>query len=104
MRAESETRGGWPGIVLVWAIAVAGAVAVVSLAYAGTPAWFGDSSRLGVYAALGVVFASSVIAALVVQLASRRPGGFVTRASASIGGAALVMALAALAVAPVALG
>ena len=104
MRAESETRGGWPGIVLVWAIAVAGSITVVSLAYAGTSDWFADPTRLGVYGALGVVFAASVIGALVVQLASRRPGGFVTRASASIAGAALVVALAALAVAPVALG
>jgi hypothetical protein len=104
MKAGSETRGGWPGIVLVWVIALAGAIVVVWLAYTGTDDWFGDSTTLGVYGALGIVFAASVLGALIAQLASRRPGGFVTRASASVAGAAVVVALAALAVAPVALG
>jgi len=104
MQAGSETRGGWPGIVLVWAIAAVGAIVVVSLAYAGTADWFGDTSSLGVYGALGIVFGASVIGALVVQLASRRPGGYVTRASASVAGAAVIVAVAALAVAPSALG
>jgi len=104
MKAGSETRGGWPGIVLVWAIALAGAIVVVSLAYTGTEDWFGDTTTLGVYGALGIVLAASVLGALIAQLASRRPGGFVTRASASVAGAAVVVALAALAVAPVALG
>ena len=104
MQAGSETRGGWPGIVLVWAIAAVGAIVVVSLAYAGTADWFGDASSLGVYGALGIVFGASVIGALVVQLASRRPGGYVTRASASVAGAAVIVAVAALAVAPSALG
>ncbi|KRE21206.1 hypothetical protein [Agromyces sp. Soil535] len=104
MKAGSETRGGWPGIVLVWAIALAGAIVVVWLAYTGTEDWFGDTTMLGVYGALGIVFAASVLGALIAQLASRRPGGFVTRASASVAGAAVVVALAALAVAPVAIG
>jgi len=104
MQAGSETRGGWPGIVLVWAIAAVGAIVVVSLAYAGTADWFGDTSSLSVYGALGIVFGASVIGALVVQLASRRPGGYVTRASASVAGAAVIVAVAALAVAPSALG
>ena len=101
MQTHSESRG-WPGIFLVWAIALAGAIVVVALAYGGTDSWFGDASWLGVYGALGVVLAASVLGALVTQLASRRPVGFVVRASASIGGAVIVVALAAAAVAPVA--
>ena len=104
MQAGSETRGGWPGIVLVWVIAVVGAVVVVSFAYTGTGEWIGDGSPLAVYGALGIVLAASVLGALIAQLASRRPGGFVTRASASIAGAAVVVAVAAALVAPVALG
>ena len=61
MQAGSETRGGWPGIVLVWAIAIVGAVIVVSLAYGGTTDWFHDASALGVYGALGMVLAASVL-------------------------------------------
>ena len=104
MQAGSETRGGWPGIVLVWVIAVVGSIAVVSLAYSGSSDWFDDPASLGVYGALGIVFAASVLGALIVQLASRRPGGYVTRASASVAGAAVIIAAAALAVAPSALG
>ena len=104
MRVGAETRGGWPGIVLIWAISVAGAISVVVLAYSGATDWFGDTTRLGVFGALGVVFAASVIGALAVQFATRRPDGFVIRTSASIGGAAVVVALAVLAVAPVAVG
>ncbi|WP_448810811.1 hypothetical protein [Agromyces bauzanensis] len=104
MQAGSETRGGWPGIVLVWAIAIAGAVTVVALAYTGTTDWFGDTSRFGVYGALGIVLATCVVGSLGVQLATRRPSGFVTRTSTSIAGAAAVVAIAALAVAPAALG
>lgn len=102
MQAGSETRGGWPGIVLIWAIAIAGAITVVALAYGGTTDWFGDTSRFGVFGALGVVLAACVIGSLGVQLATRRPSGFVTRTSTSIAGAVVVVALAALAVAPVA--
>jgi len=104
MQAGSETRGGWPGIVLVWALAAVGAIIVVVLAYAGTTDWFHDPSSLGVYGALGIVFGASVLAALIVQLATRRPPGYVTRASASVAGAAAIIALAAIAVAPSALG
>jgi hypothetical protein len=96
----AQARGGWPGILLIWAIALAGATVVVVLAYGGTTDWFGDSTRLGVFGALGVVFAAGVLLTLAVQLATRRPIGFVARASSSIGGAALVVALAAIAVAP----
>ena len=104
MQAGSETRGGWPGIVLVWAIAIVGSVIVVSLAYGGTTDWFHDASALGVYGALGMVLAASVLGALIAQLASRRPGGFVTRTSASVAGAAAVVAIAAIALAPAAFG
>lgn len=100
----AATRSGWPGILLIWAISIAGAIIVVWLAYSGTTDWFGDTTRLGVYGALGVVFAASVIGALATQLASRRPQGFVGRTSASVGGAAVVVALAAVAVAPVVSG
>ena len=104
MQAGSETRGGWPGIVLVWVIAIVGAVVVVSFAYTGTGEWIGDGSPLAVYGALGIVLAASVLGALIAQLASRRPGGFVTRTSTSIAGAAAVVAIAAIAVAPAAFG
>ena len=104
MQAGSETRGGWPGIATVWALALAGSITVVALAYAGVRDWMGDTSSLGVYGALGMVLAESVLGSLAVQLASRRPGGFVTRASVSMTGAAVVVALAAVAVTPVALG
>ena len=104
MQAGSETRGGWPGIVLVWAIAIVGSVIVVSLAYGGTTDWFHDASALGVYGALGMVLAASVLGALIAQRASRRPGGFVTRTSTSVAGAAAVVTIAAIAVAPVAFG
>ncbi|MCM3655817.1 hypothetical protein M3147_00955 [Agromyces mediolanus] len=100
----SEAEGGRVGIVLIWLIALAGSVLVVALAYGGQRVWFGDTSALGVYRALGVVFAASVLGALLVQLATRRPVGYVARASASVGGAAVLIALAAAAVAPLAVG
>ncbi|MGW9631166.1 hypothetical protein ACWGST_10715 [Agromyces sp. NPDC055520] len=100
---ETDTTSGWLGIAFVWAIALIGAVVVVALAYAGNGVWFGDTSSLGVYGALGVVLAASVVGALVVQLATRRPVGFVVRVSRSITGAAAIVAIAAVAVAPVAM-
>ncbi|WP_173923669.1 hypothetical protein [Agromyces sp. Marseille-P2726] len=104
MQAGSDTRVGWPGIVLVWALAVVGAVVVVALAYSRGAEWTGESAPLGAYAALGMVFAASVIAAMVVQLMVRRTEGLVTRVSWSVAGAALVMLVAAALVAPIALG
>ncbi|KQM82868.1 hypothetical protein [Agromyces sp. Leaf222] len=100
MHAETESNGGWLSIGVVWAIAVVGSVIVISLAYGGTRAWFGDADALGVYDALGVVLATSVVGALVAQLATRRPPGYVVRASASVGGAVLVVGIAAIIVAP----
>ena len=99
---QSATFGRW-GVVAVWAIALVGSVVVVSLAYSGNETWFGDPAPYGVFSALGVVLAASVLGALALQLASRRPPGFVGRASASVGGAVLVIAVATLAVLPVAL-
>lgn len=104
MRAASEMHGGWPGIVLVWVLALAGAVLVIGLAHSGVGEWMGDATALGVYGALGMVFAASVIAAMIVQLLMRRPDGLVTRLSTSLSGAAIVMLLAALVVTPTALG
>ncbi len=103
MAEKTATGGGWPGIVLVWGIALAGVGVVASLAFAGGLASFGDLGALGVYAALGVVLAAVVIATLAVQLATRRPEGFVARVAASIAGAVVVVALGAVVVAPVAL-
>lgn len=104
MHEQSAARSGWPGVALVWAVALVGGAVVVGLAYSGTSVWFGDSGPLAVYGALGVVLAASVLASLIVQLASRRPVGFVARTSASVGGAVLVVAAAALAIAPLTLG
>ncbi|MFD4420642.1 hypothetical protein ACFWN7_03955 [Agromyces sp. NPDC058484] len=104
MQADgAPARSGWPGILLIWVVALAGAIAVIVLAYTGTTDWFGDSTPVGVYAALGVVFATCVLLTLAAQLASRRPEGFVARTSSSIAGAVVVVALAALAAAPVVL-
>ena len=102
----AAARPGTPDLPIA-AVDLAGLghlVLVVSGAYSGTGAWFGGASSLGVYGALCVAFAASVLAALIVELASRRPGGFVTRTSTSIAGAAVVMLIAAIAVAPVAFG
>ncbi|MFD5866341.1 hypothetical protein ACFWGP_15385 [Agromyces sp. NPDC127015] len=104
MTDETETRTGWPGIVLIWAVAVVGSAIVAGLAFGGLDDWFEDDSWLGVFGALGVVLAVSVLGTLAVQLASRRPAGFVGRVSASIAGAFVVVAVAAAIVAPVAAG
>lgn len=103
MAEKTATGGGWPGIVLVWAIALAGVGVVVSLAFARGVSWLGDLGVLGIYAALGVVLAAVVIATLAVQLATRRPEGFVGRVAASIAGAVVVVAIGAAVVAPVVL-
>ena len=100
MQTQNDTRGGLIAVAAVWALAVVGAVVVVGLAFSGTSEWFGQPGRLGVYDALGVVFAASILAALLAQLMTRRPSGFVVRASASVGGSALVLAVAAAIVAP----
>ncbi|MFF2275328.1 hypothetical protein [Agromyces sp. NPDC058126] len=104
MVEQSGTRFGWASVVLIWAVAIAGSAIVGGLALSGQGTWFGDDSWLGLYGALGVVLAAAVIGTLVVQLATRRPEGFVGRVSASIGGAVVVVALAALLLAPLATG
>ena len=103
MAEQGTTFGRW-AVVGVWAIAVVGSAIVVSLAYTGTEEWFGDVGADGAFGALGMVLAASVLGALALQLASRRPPGFVGRASASVAGALLVVAVAALALLPVVLG
>ncbi|MGI9822505.1 hypothetical protein [Agromyces sp. Marseille-Q5079] len=100
MQTQNDTRGPAIAVAAVWALAVVGAVIVLALAFGGTEQWFGESGPLGVYDALGVVFAASVLGALLAQLMTRRPQGFVVRASASIGGAAVVLGVAAAIVAP----
>jgi peptidoglycan/LPS O-acetylase OafA/YrhL len=103
MAEQGTTFGRW-AVVGVWAIAIVGSAVVVALAYSGTDVWLGDPGPYGAFAALGAVLAASVLGALALQLASRRPPGFVGRASASIAGAVLVIALASLALLPVVLG
>ncbi|MFE5671266.1 hypothetical protein ACFQ58_06590 [Agromyces sp. NPDC056523] len=104
MQAEAEERatgfGRW-AIPVVWLIAALGSVAIVASAYTGRRDWFGDDGQYAALAALAIVFAASVLAALALQLASRRPHGFVGRVSASITGAAVAVAVAALALLPV---
>jgi hypothetical protein len=92
-------RGSRVAVGAVWLIALVGSVAVVAGALAGD-AWETDASAFGRFGALGVVFAAAVLGTLVAQLLMRRPEGFVTRAGASVGGAAVVVALAALLLAP----
>jgi len=102
MAENAASGGGWLSVVSVWAIALAGVGVVVGLAYAGGVDSFGGLGSLGVFAALGVVLAVVVVATLAVQLAARRPEGFVGRVSSSIAGAVVMVALAAALVAPVA--
>ncbi|MRG61039.1 hypothetical protein GE115_14365 [Agromyces sp. CFH 90414] len=92
--------GGRVAIGASWAVALIGSVAVIAGAAAGAQ-WATDDSALGRFGALGVVFAAAVLTALVAQLATRRPAGFVARASWSVGGAAAVAVAAALVLAVV---
>jgi hypothetical protein len=92
-RTEQITVGA------VWAIALAGSVTLLAGALAGD-AWATDASAFGRYGALSVVFAVAVLATLVAQLLIRKPEGFVTRAGASVGGAAVIVGLAALLLLP----
>ena len=102
MAENATSGGGWLSVVSVWVIALAGVGVVVGLAYTGGVDWFGALGPLAVFAALGVVLAVVVIATLAVQLATRRPEGFVGRVSSSIAGAVVLVALASAVVAPVA--
>lgn len=99
---DGQRRVGLIGIGVVWIVTIAGAVLVL-VADAGGPAvGTVEDGPLAVWAGLGVVFAAAILLTLVAQLASRRPEGFVGRASASIGGAAVVLAVASLAAIPLA--
>ena len=102
MAENTASGGGWLSVVSVWAIALAGVGVVVGLAFAGGADAFDGLGTLGIFAALGVVLAVVVITTLAVQLATRRPEGFVGRVSASIAGAVVLVALAAVVVAPAA--
>lgn len=86
-------------VAAAWLVALAGSIAVVALAFAGD-ARVTDGSAIGRFDALAVVFGLAVLTTLVAQLATRRPEGFVTRAGASVGGAAVIVALAALVLSP----
>ncbi|WP_430647690.1 hypothetical protein [Agromyces sp. GXS1127] len=88
-------------VPIVWAISLIGTAAVVVLAWAGTTDWFHDTGPYAALGVLGMVFAASVISALLLQLASRRPHGYVGRVSASIAGAVVPVAVGALALLPV---
>ncbi|GAA1060249.1 hypothetical protein [Agromyces bracchium] len=88
-------------VPIVWLISAAGTAVVVGLAWSGTRVWFHDAGPYAALGVLGMVFAASVIAALLLQLASRRPHGYVGRASASIAGAVVPVAVGALALLPV---
>jgi hypothetical protein len=70
-------------IVPIWVVAIAGAVLVGSIA---------DPS--GVYPWLSIFLAVSVLLTFVVQLALPSKEGLVLRMAASIGGAAIVLAVA----------
>ncbi|WP_395245943.1 hypothetical protein ACGGZK_09155 [Agromyces sp. MMS24-K17] len=98
--ADGRRRVGWIGIGVVWLVAVIGAVLVLVADAGGAAVGTIEDGPYGTWAALGVVFGTAVLLTLVAQLASRRPEGFVRRASASVGGAAVVVGVAALAAIP----
>jgi hypothetical protein len=73
----------WSSIVVVWAAAALGSVAI------------GIFSPPSEYAAwLGLTLAGCTIGALCIQLATQEKRGFVDRLAASIVGASLVLAIA----------
>ncbi|MGL4339678.1 MAG: hypothetical protein ACRCSP_04540 [Rhodoglobus sp.] len=76
------TWQGWT-VVPVWALAVLGALAVGSV-----------SPREEYLTWLSVVLAAVVITTVVLQIATRRPEGFVVRAIASIGVSVVLLAAA----------
>ncbi|BDZ55678.1 hypothetical protein [Agromyces marinus] len=104
--ARDETSGASGGLVrwgapITWALALLGTALVVGLAWDGRHVWFGDAGPYAALAMLGIVLAASVIAGLLLQLASRQPRGYVGRVSASIAGAVVVVAVGTLALLPV---
>ncbi|GAA2046028.1 hypothetical protein GCM10009819_37100 [Agromyces tropicus] len=96
--ARGLVRWGTP---ITWAIALAGTATVVGLSWGGRHVWFKDAGPYAALSMLGIVFAASVIAALLLQLASRQPHGYLGRASASVAGVVVIIALGVLALLPV---
>jgi hypothetical protein len=70
-------------VIPVWLIALAGAIVIGVV-----------SPRSEYFTWLGVVMAAAVIATFAIQLATRRPEGFVVRAMASIGVSVGILAVA----------
>jgi hypothetical protein len=70
-------------VLPVWVLALVGAV-IIALATSGD----------GYFIWIPIVFAISVIVTFLIQLATRRTEGFVTRGMASIGGAMIILAAA----------
>lgn len=101
METNTTTAATNVAVGAAWLVALAGSVAVVAGALAGD-AWVTDDSAIGRFGALAMVFGLAVLTTLVAQLATRRPEGFVTRAGASVGGATLIVGVAALVLAPLA--
>jgi alpha-glucuronidase len=79
------TRMRWQAasVIPVWLIALAGAIVIGIV-----------SPRAEYFTWLGVVAAVAVIATFALQLATRRPEGFVVRAMASIGVSVVILAAA----------
>lgn len=70
-------------VIPVWLITLAGAIIM------GV-----TSPRAEYFTSLGVVMAAAVIATFAIQLATRRPEGFVVRAMASISVSVVILAAA----------
>ncbi len=70
-------------MIPVWLIALAGAIVIGVV-----------SPRNEYFTWVGVVMALTVIATFAIQLATRRPEGFVVRAMASIGVSVIILAVA----------
>ncbi|MWB97708.1 hypothetical protein [Agromyces seonyuensis] len=94
-----DGRRRWGSILLVWAVALAGAVSVVAFELGGAHVQFGTHS-LGGYDALVAVLAICVLVGLIVELATRRPAGFVFRLTTSLAGVVAVLLLAAIVLLP----
>jgi hypothetical protein len=74
---------GLPSVLPVWAIAIAGAVLVGTLAKPGAT-----------YGWLSIVLVAVVLATFIIQLALSTKEGLVIRTAASIGGSVIVLAVA----------
>ncbi|HEX4442013.1 MAG TPA: hypothetical protein VHZ81_00440 [Galbitalea sp.] len=72
-----------PSIVPIWVVAIVGAVLVGTL-----------SHPTGIYGWLSIVLVVSVLLTFIIQLALPTKDGLVMRTAASIGGAAILLAVA----------